>query len=60
MELKNCRLTVYDELDPAGAFDEQWQEGLVKPIWPAVVLPPGNARAWSTQPNFSLQLGVID
>jgi hypothetical protein len=32
MELKDCRLTVYDELNPAGAFDEQWQGGLVKPI----------------------------
>lgn len=42
MELKNCRLRVYDAHSPAGAFAEQWQEGLVKPIWPAVVLPQGN------------------
>ena len=42
MELKNCRLRVYDEHNPAGALTEQWQEGLVEPIRPAVVLPQGN------------------
>ena len=42
MELKNCRLRVYDEHNPAGALTEQWQDGLVEPIWPAVVLPQGN------------------
>lgn len=60
MKLKNCRVRVYDEQNPAGASDEQCQEGLVKPIWPAVVLPQGNDRFERTQPNFSLQLGVID
>ena len=44
MELKNCRLKAYDKHNPAGAVTEQWQEGLVKPIWPVVVLPPGNAE----------------
>lgn len=42
MELKNCRLRVSDEHKPAGVFAEQWQGGLEKPIWPAVVLPQGN------------------
>lgn len=42
MELKNGRVRVYDERNPAGAFTEQWQEGLVKPIWPTIVLPQGN------------------
>lgn len=42
MKLKNFRLRVYDEHNPAGALTEQWKEGLVKPICPAVVLPQRN------------------
>lgn len=42
MELKNCRLRFYDEHNPSGPFAEQWQEGLVKPIWPVMALPQGN------------------